>query len=105
MGQVIHDCLVVTSWNRGVILKARKAARENGLACLMSPINKATINTYYSFCIFSCGSKNGWPEKKDFIDRLESLKVELKHGNLEWCHVCYGQDTENGSYIEEEAQR
>ncbi len=63
MGTMQHHVVVVTSWNKELILDAHKEAVR--LRCAVSDVVEGVINGYQSFFMIAPdGSKEGWDDSQ-----------------------------------------
>ena len=97
MGHVIHQTIVVTSWNEHQVAKAREEATRLNLPCTGTV--KSPVNGYWTFCVVPDGSKTGWADdergdiqRRDFKAWM-AAQVYPDGGNaLEWFEAHYGND-------------
>jgi hypothetical protein len=71
MTAVMHDTIVVTSWNRALLKAAHSKAKS--LMTHVSGIVPGTINGYTSFMVAPDGSKEGWAESDEANTARETL--------------------------------
>lgn len=97
MGFVRHHAIIVTGFRAKEAEKAYEFAK--GLEMSLSEIKTSPVNGYISFCVFTDGSKEGWPDsdkgdeqRKAFIEYLRSEFIEDNSSYLEWVEVWYGGD-------------
>ena len=97
MGYVVHHAIVVTSWNRDLIVKAHALAAFFYLN--PSKITDPGINNYVSFFVPPDGSKEGWQESEAadknraaFKKYLRTLQYEDGSSSIEWFEASYGGD-------------
>lgn len=60
MGWIVHDAIIVTSWDWELIDRAHTLAKQN--MPYVSDVVTSPINRYRSFFIAPDGSKEGWAE-------------------------------------------
>lgn len=114
MGTIIHDVIVVTSWDEKALKLAHsfcvgKAAtfsafpHADNWSQIVSPIIPGLVNGYATFIVAPDGSKEGW-DTSDSGDGLRTAIVaELKKfrfddgsSPLDWIHVRFGDDMGSG---------
>jgi hypothetical protein len=98
MGTIVHQAIIVTSWNEEVILKGYYKARElfgSGL----SGIIPARVNGYMSFMIAPSGSKEAWPTNTEhndaccaFVAWMKAHNTAAAGGRIDWIVTAYGGD-------------
>jgi hypothetical protein len=105
MGYVIHQAIVVTSWEKELREKARAKAVELGMC--VSDMTKEVTNGYASFMVAPDGSKEGWSESDEGDTKREMFKRWLdaqRYGDgstsLEWAEVSYGSDDKDARVIQ-----
>ena len=99
MGVVIHEAMIVTSWDAVLLGAARQAAINLFGERYVSPLTPTMINQYRTFIIQSSGSKQGWEESEVHHARLIAMTVSLRgmahedgSNSVEWVVVQYGND-------------
>lgn len=110
MGYVTHNAIIVTSFNRGVLVKARYKAKRIGLQC--TSIVESNVNKYGSFLVSTDGSKSGWDEsdngdtrRAEFRAWLAEQRYEDHSSPLEWAEVEYGSDDGSARVVAHEWKR
>jgi hypothetical protein len=93
-----HTCIVVTTYDRELVVKVRDEAIHLGL--LVSGIARSRYNALRSFAVFPSGATDGRPEEETYE---ESLRRFIQHLHrqacddeeatpLEWFAMKYGAD-------------
>lgn len=97
MGYNRHHAIIVTGFDAPTVEKAHD--RASTLAMSVGPLERAPSNSWWSFCIFTDGSKEGWGEsdrgdaqRAEFIAYLDSMRYEDGSSPLSWVEVQYGDD-------------
>ena len=97
MGYIRHHAIIVTSWDKDLLVKAYFKAFEYNNQ--ITPITDGVINGYCSFLIVPDGSKEGWPEsddgdisRKKFIEWLELQKYDDGSSSLSYVEIQFGDD-------------
>lgn len=97
MGYNRHHAIVVTGYDPATVEAAHDRASTIGMC--VGFIEVAKVNGWRSFCVFTDGSNEGWPEsdtgdkqRAGFIDHLESLRFEDGSSPLSWVEVQYGDE-------------
>jgi len=104
MGWMRHHGIVVTSWDRPLLLTAHgKACQVFPEGHITEPTEKQT-NGYSSFLVAPDGSKEGWEEsdegdcrRREFIDWLRTQVHEDGSSNLDW--IEYSHDADNNTAV------
>ena len=98
MGQVIHEAIILTSWDAQKLERSHEKALELFSNAQVSPIVNAPVNNYKSFLIGPSGSKLGWPEADQhdgqlalFEDWVSEQVYEDGSSTLELVRVLYGE--------------
>ena len=113
MGYIKHNVIVITSWDKKILEKARGRARklfkkvfkqedeefrQDG-SKLVSPIIKGIANGYFSFFIAPDGSKEGWSPsqfgdeaREKFMKYVYSLDYEDGSNPLDFVEIEFGGD-------------
>lgn len=95
MGMVIHDAIVVTSWQESGVTAAREKALSLGLVC--TDAVPYAINEGWSFMIAPDGSKVGWGVREKH-DAARAKWVEWASGQyvlgvyFDFAHVQFGSE-------------
>lgn len=97
MTAVMHDTIVVTSWNRALLKAAHSKAKS--LMTHVSGIVPGTVNSYTSFMVAPDGSKEGWAESDEANTARETLLAwmdgkayEDGSNSLEYVAVRFGDE-------------
>lgn len=97
MAYTRHHAIVVTSWDEKRIKKARKKAKEIGLA--VTSIAHSPLNGFRSFLIAPDGSNEGWEDsdvgdqrRSEFWDYVERKRFPDGGSYLSVVEVFYGDD-------------
>ena len=97
MGYMRHHAIVVTSWNKPLLARARVQARS--LFSAVSPMIESPVNGYHSFFVPPDGSKEGWEESKrgdrqrrEFVRWLDGERHEDDSSSLDWIEIQYGDE-------------
>ncbi len=95
MTAVMHDVIVVTSWDSALLLKARTLAKIR--MPHVTDIVPGVVNGYTSFMVAPDGSKEGWAEsiqadddRADFIKWLDAQAYDDGSNRLEYVVVRFG---------------
>lgn len=128
MGYMCHHTIVVESWDRDRLEKARDKALEiftaydeqlaliskETFSGLVSPVMPAVINGSASFCVSSFyiapdGSKEGWgtsdagdEARKKFCDWLASTVDDDGGSSLKWAEVQFGDECKDNRILRSE---
>lgn len=96
MGWIVHDAIIVTSWDSKKLNEAHSVAV--GLMPHVSGIVHSGINGYASFLIAPDGSKEGWAEsdtgdaaRAAFLEWLNTQAYEDGSNSLTYAAVRYGE--------------
>ena len=108
MGYIRHHAIVVTSWDKKLVEKARRKAMRifnvkspyGNIPKLVSTIITSPVNGYYSIFIAPDGSKEGWEEsdngdvnRDNFINWINEQAYEEDNSNsLSYAELFYGDD-------------
>ena len=100
MGYMRHHAIIVTGWNRELVLTVREHAVDIFSGhCSVSPIISSHMNGYESFFIAPDGSKEGWTDsncadtaRDVFVAYLNSQRYPDNSSSLSWVCVQYGDD-------------
>lgn len=97
MTAVMHDAIIVTSWDSALLLKAHTLAKIVMLH--VTDIIPGVVNGYTSFMVAPDGSKEGWAEsdKADedraaFIEWLDANAYDDGSNKLEYVVVRFGDN-------------
>lgn len=75
MGTVIHDAMIVTSFDLETLGKAHRVAIDTFDG--VSVITPSPVNGYWSFLVASSGSKEGWAECTHHAERMLQTFAEI----------------------------
>lgn len=97
MGYIRHHAILVTSWNKKHLQKARDFAKK--IKMTLTEITESPTKSYVSFAVMPDGSKEGWggseigdTQRREFIKWLDSYRYEDGSSPLSWAEVQYGDD-------------
>ena len=104
MGYMAHHAIVVTSYNKKLIIKAHTFAKK--FCTNVTEITSPAMNSYRSFMVAPDGSKEGWEEsdqgnrdRNNFIEWLNKQKYEDGSSALKWVEVMFGDDDDRASLV------
>lgn len=104
MGTVIHDAIVVSSWNDKLLAEAHEYASR--LIPTVTPAAQYVVNIGGSFAILPDGSKEGWEEsdvgdqaRAAFMRWVEAQAHEDGSNSLECVHVRFGSDIDEAEIV------
>lgn len=107
MGHVVHNAIVVTSFDAKMIRHAYLAANKFRLN--PSPIVRSDVNSYDSFLVPTDGSKSGWADsdtgdkrRAKFKDWLRAQQYDDGSSCIEWVEVTYSSDDRTAKVIDSE---
>lgn len=99
MGDTRHHGILVTTWDKKLMIVAHAKAFEFFPIDLVSEVSAEQTNGYRSFAIFPDGSNEGWPEsidrdenRREFKAWLNTQRYEDGSTSLHWVEVQYGDD-------------
>lgn len=99
MGYMRHHAVLVTSWEKEAIEKARVIAVSLFGEDMVSQTSPPSINGYVSFAVFPDGSKEGWEEsdrgdiaRAEFVQYMRENVYEDGSSCFGWLEVQYGDD-------------
>lgn len=109
MGYILHNAIVITSWDDKAIEKAEEAALSFNLCILGPSAKESAINGYRTLLVCPDGSKEGWADSDDGNHRRRKMREWLRDHRLtdgsslyEWCEVAYGSDDKDAKVIDSE---
>lgn len=99
MSDVVHRCVVVTSWDAVTIVRAREVAVSTFGEAGVTPLLRASTNGYASFFVGPSGSKEGWEEDEAWAEKLAAFVSWLRgrpedEPVPEWAVLAYGDSLE-----------
>lgn len=107
MGYIKHHCIVVTSFDKEALQRARGKAILAKLP--VSNIVISYINDYHSFFIAPDGSKEGWMESEEgelrrakFIEWLKFQRYDDNSSPYDWFMASYSSDDRKVEIVEHE---
>lgn len=103
MGYIKHHAIIVTSYDRDEVVRARKRALQD-FKGLTTPIKQSDINSWWSFAILPDGSKEGWAESNMFDgarDRFSGWVINQRYedgsNSLDAVEVSFDEEGETKS--------
>lgn len=97
MGHMRHNAIIVTSWDKDLLIEAHTVAKKNFKQ--ITPITPEAVNGYVSFLIAPDGSKEGWDHsdrgdraRATFLRWLNSRRYDDDSITLDWIEVQFGGD-------------
>ncbi len=98
MGYIVHHAIIVNSWDKALLLKARKMAKK--IFASVSSITESRLGDY-AFLIPPDGSKEGWPDsdkgdqnRATFVAWLNEQAYDDGSNALCYVEVKFGGDLE-----------
>src|SRR6266567_6744829 len=99
MGYMRHHAILITTFDEAYADLAHKRASEIFPTSLVSAIQEAVVNGFYSFAVFPDGSSEGWDDdiqgnanREEFKAWLETQRYEDRGSRYDWVEVQYGDD-------------
>lgn len=91
MSYLRHHAIIVTACDHNHILDANNAAMEYFFDTQVSDIVISPISRYYSFVVFTDGSKEGWDESDIGDSAREKLVSWLKSYKADYCPFSFAE--------------
>jgi len=108
MGYMRHHAILVSTYLRGNLRRARAEAKSLGLR--YTDIVESRLNNVVTFAVVPDGSKEGWPDsdagdtaRDKFIAWLDQQRYEDGSSWFEWAEVQYGDENDDNKMTRSEA--
>lgn len=96
MGYMMHHAIVVTSWNKPLMVSAHETART--IFQNVSELVPSAVNVYWTFLVPPDGSKEYWDDsnrgdeaRERFIEWMDAQRYADGSSALHWVEVRYGE--------------